>query len=752
MTELNLIGKRIPPIDGYEKVIGKTRFASDFDLPGMLHARILRSSLPHARIRSISTEKAKALKGVRAVVTAADAPFPLFGLDIRDEHFFASDEVYYVGDEIGAVIAETERIALEALELIEVDLEPLPAVFDPLEALKPDSPLARGDRDSNVCRHLEINRGDIELGFKQADFIEEETYSISHQYAAYIEPISAAASWTEDRLTVYAPHHGPFPLSKYICDAFSIPVDSFQFIQTRGGGSFGEKNYMRTCALAAILAKVANAPVRISLEREEDFACSKPAVPMIIRLRMGVRWDGTITAKEAHIVADNGAYTASAARVMGVAAIRPDAAYRNKNIRCVADCVYTNRVGTSAIRGFGNPQMNFAVESMLDRLAERIGMDPAELRLKNATREGDTTAHGYEVMNCALREAIAKAMEVSNWNEKRAAYPGRSRGIGLACGVHVSGNVVNTPDYGSIARVVIKDNATVEIHTSEGDIGQGANTVFALVAAEELGLQQKDVTVAQMNSDMTNFGAGAEGSYVTAQGGHAVRLAALDAKRQLMDVVSREWGCPATDVRLEGGRFVNIRSEKEMDVQTALEIYRDSSGETQLTGWGEFKPEGLSAPDKSGFGNPSLAYPFCAHVAEVEVDRETGRVTVLRYIAVHDSGRILNPIGAEGQVEGSVLQGLGWALMEEYIFQNGRIVNSDFTNYRVPTIMDSPDIEVLFVGTPDPRGPYGAKSIAEAALNPVVPAIVSAVRHATGAKATTLPLTPERLLLELAAK
>ncbi len=671
MTELNLIGKRIPPIDGYEKVIGKTKFTSDLDLPGMLHAKILRSNLPHAKINSITTDKAKSIKGVKGVFTAADIPFPLFGLDIKDEHVFATEEVHYVGDEIAAVIAETEKIAEEALELIEVDLEPLPAVVDPLEALKSDSPLARGDTDSNVCRHIEINRGDIELGFKQADFIEEETYSISHQYAAYIEPISAAASWSGGKLTVYAPHHGPFPLSKYICDAFNIPLASFQFIQTHAGGSFGEKNYMRTCALAAILSRLSNAPVLISLEREEDFACSKPSVSMVITLRMGVRQDGIITAKDAHIVADNGAYTASGALVMGVAASRSDSVYRTKNIRCVADCVYTNKVGTSAIRGFGNPQMNFAAESMIDRLAVRIGMDPAELRLKNATREGDTTVHGYEMTNCALSEAIIKAMEVSNWSEKRATYPNFSRGIGLACGVHVSGNIVNTPDYGSVAKVIIKEDATVDIHTSEGDIGQGANTVFALVAAEELNLPLEKITVAQMNSDITNFGAGAEGSYVTVNAGHAVRLAALDAKGKLIDVASSEWECSTTDIQLVDGKLVKIKSETEMDIRTALEIYRNSSGETQLVGWGEFKAKGVSKPDKSGYGNPSLSYPFGAHIAEVEIDKETGQVTLLRFTAVHDSGRILNPIGAEGQVEGSILQGLGWALMEEYIFQNG---------------------------------------------------------------------------------
>jgi CO/xanthine dehydrogenase Mo-binding subunit len=751
MTEFDLIGKRIPPVDGFEKVIGKTKFTSDFEIPGMLYAKFLRSKLPHAKIKNINTEIAKRISGVQGVFTASDIPFPLFGLDIKDEHVFAIDEVHYVGDEIAAVIADTEKIAQEALELIEVDLEPLPAVFDPLEAIKPDSPLVRGDIHSNICRHIEINRGDIELGFKEADFIEEDTYFISNQYAAYIEPISAAASWSEGKLTIYAPHHGPFPLSRYICEAFNIPLDSFQFIQTHSGGSFGEKNYMRSCALVAILSKLINAPVRISFERDEDFSCSKPSVSMVITLRMGVRRDGIITAKDARIVADNGAYTASGAWVMGVAATRSDSVYRTKNTRCIADCVYTNKVGSSAIRGFGNPQMNFAAESMMDRLAGRIGMDPAEFRLINATREGDTTVHGYEILNCALSEAISKAVEVTNWNKKRDAYPKESRGIGLACGVHVSGNVANTPDYGSVAKVVIKEDGKVEVHSSEGDIGQGANTVFALIVAEELGLPLEKIKVAQMDSDVTDFGAGAEGSYVTVNAGHAVRLAALDAKSKLVDVVSNEWECPATDVHLVDGKCINLRFETAMDIQTALGIHRNSSGDTQLVGWGKFKAEGVSKADKSGYGNPSLAYPFAVHIAEVEVDKDTGQVTVQGYTAVHDSGRILNPIGAEGQVEGSILQGLGWALMEEYIYQNGTIVNSDFTNYRVPTIMDSPNIEVLFVGSPDPKGAYGAKAIAEVALNPVVPAIINAVRHATGAKATTLPLTPERLLAELIA-
>ena len=487
MDDFNIIGKSVPYIDAKEKITGKAIYAADFRFPNMLQGKILRSPYPSAKIVHIDTSKAERLPGVRAVATAFNTPDIKFGPTKADERFFAKDHVHYIGDDVAAVAAIDADTAREALGLIEVEYEIMPAVFDPIEAMKLNAHIVHADMETNICHHVELSRGDINRGFDEAAVFHEDRYYLQHQYQAYIETNGATAAWDGSRLTIWAPIQTPRILATVVCNAFGIPRGSFRFLQTYIGGGFGGKAYQRVCLITAALAKVAGSPVQIVLDREEDMESTLPRVPMFIDLKMGANKEGYITAKDARIIADNGAYTAMGIVVVDTAATRVDSLYRLSNVHVIADLVYTNKVPTGMFRGFGNPQAHFAVESMMDSLAEKLGMDPTEIRLRNATRAGDITVHGWKIDSCGLSDSIRVVAKASNWTEKRGKQKDKARGIGMACGLHVSGNRAITPaGDGSSSQVRIHEDGSVHIATSEGDIGQGAKTIFAQIAAEVL--------------------------------------------------------------------------------------------------------------------------------------------------------------------------------------------------------------------------------------------------------------------------
>lgn len=747
MSKFQVIGQRLPLKDAEEKAIGNAAYGADIVLPKMLYGRILRSPLAHARILNIDTSLARNLPGVRAVITAQDAPDTRFGPMIGDERILAKDEVFYIGDEVAAVAAIDEDAAAEALNLIKVDYEALPAVFDPVDALLEGAPLARRDIGSNLCYRIDIARGDVERGFDQSLIVEEDTYTLPHQYQAYIETNAATAAWEGGRLTMWAPIQTPFLISKIICEAFNIHRGMFRIIQTQVGGGFGGKQYQRVGPIAAALALAAEVPVQIVLTREEDFQAGLPRVPMIIRLKMGANASGRITAKEVDIVADNGAYAMMGPAIVDVAANRVDSLYRFENLKVTGKLVYTNKVATSCFRGFGNPQSHFAVESMMDVLAEKLGMDPKDIRLRNATQTGDVTAHGWHIDSCGLTETIEKAASIAEWDQKRGLLKGKHRGIGMACGLHVSGNSAAAPmSDGSYAQIRVHEGGTVHIKTSEGDIGQGANAIFAQMVAEELGVPYEKVFVDQLDTDASYFGIGALASRVTVLGGGAVRSAVIDTKKRLVEAASYRWGCSVDDIHFVDGKLVNLRTEDTLDIEQAALAYIDMTGGSRLLGEGRYRAEGVVRPDKTKFGNISLAYSFATQIAEVEVDVETGKLSVNKLFAVHDSGLAINPMTAEGQVEGGMLMGMWYAIGEEYKFTDGRVMNPNFTDYAVPSIYDVPEMETIFLELPDPNGPYGAKSVGEIAMVPTAAAIANAVYDAIGIRFTKLPITPERVL------
>jgi 4-hydroxybenzoyl-CoA reductase alpha subunit len=749
MTDFSIVGTRYSRIDGKDKATGRARYIDDMKFPGMLYGKILHSPYAHARILRVDTSRAQKLMGVRAVATVDDTPKKKYGSyrsGVKDELIFAGDKVRYVGDEVAAVAAIDEEIAQEALSLIRVDYEELPAVFHPEEAMKPEAPKIHDEVESNIVSHAVTVRGDIEKGFQEADLILEDRFETTLQIHAYLEPVGCIASWdSNDKLTLWAPSQNP-SWSRFIyAEALDVPMGKLRVVQTFIGGAFGGKLEQKQYLAASILARKANKPVKIVNTRDEEFQTSRPRVPMIIHLKMGVKKNGLLTAKEHRIYADNGAYTKYATGVLNLGTYRVDGLYRLENIRNENYLVYTNKVPTSAFRGFGNPQITFAVESMLDQLAEGIGMDALEVRLRNATEAGDVTAHGFKYVSCGLKDCLRQTAAAIGWKEKRG-QKNISSGIGISATSHVCGNRSFFPLFdGATAYARVGEGGQIRILTGEVEVGQGLLTAYAAICAEEMGVPLSEVTVEPPDTDIAPFGLGTWGDRGTFIGGSAVKLAATDAKKQILEMAAEMLEANPSDLDCKGGKvFVKGSPQKSLPFEevAAAAVYR--RGGSPVLGKGTFIPASELA-DATRYGNISGTYAFGAQAAEVEVNKETGEVRVLRIAAAHDVGRPLNLTTTEGQIEGATIQGMGYALSEEVQYEEGVMLTTNFLNYRIPTALDVPPMKTFLIETVDP-GPFGAKGVAEPAMTPTAPAIANAVYDAIGVRIKTLPITPQKIL------
>jgi len=751
------IGSRVPLIDAVEKVTGSLRFATDFKLPGMLYGKVLRSPFPHARILSVNTSRATKLPGVKAVVTGWDYDFPIYsvaGERNPDERLLAREKVRYIGDEVAVVAAMDEDTAKEALKRIAVEYEEIPAVFDPEEAMKDGAPLVHENAKQNIARIIRIRHGDIEKAFGESDAVVEEVFRTPLVHQAYLEPHSGVAQWDlQGRVTLWIPTQSPILSRMTYANALGMTTDKIRIIQLPMGGAFGGKLEYKLHPLCALLAKETNTPVKMTNTREEEFMASLPRVPMVIKMKMGCKRDGALLAKQAEIIADNGAYMNYGPGILLSATTRHDNLYRLKNIHTDSYLVYTNKVPTGCFRGFGCPQSFFAFESIIDSLADEINMDPADFRLKNASQTGDTTPHQWHLGSCGLSEAISKSIEKADWSNKRKDLPrrrstDRAYGIGLACCLHVSGNRTFLPFFdGASAYVRINEEGGVIVSTGEPDLGQGSRTTFALIAANELGIPIEWVSVAFVDTDFSPHGLGTFGDRSTTLAGNAVKNAAIDARNQLFEEVSRKLSIEPSDLDIENGIILSRKDQNlSMEFREAAKIISYEKAGATVLGHGEFIPQNVSMVNpETKTGNISCAYPFVAQVAEVEVNLKSGEVKVLSITAAHDLGKTINPLAAEGQVHGAIAQGIGFALTEELIVKEGEITNPNFKNYRVPRAKDIPSIHVIFVESDDPSGPYGAKGLAEPALTPVAPAIANAIYQAVGIRLTSLPLTPKKI-------
>ncbi len=752
--QFSVVGQRVNRIEGYDKVTGEADYVADIKLPGMLCGRILRSPYPHARIVSLDTRKAEKLRGVRAVVTAEETIKRGWGAFFPDQYPLSVGKARYVGEEVAAVAAIDPDIAEEALDLIDIEWEPLPAVFDAEEAMKDGAPLIHDDKKNNIALTIDVERGDVEQAFKQSDIIVEDTFESIPQWHCAIETIGSVADYAASgKYTIYMNTQTLFNARYRIAAALGVRETDVRVIQPAVGGGFGGKSCDdNNAVVAAILAKKARKPVKIINSREEEFlAGCRPRVNMKIWVKMGFRKNGMIRAKQIRVIADNGAYSGKAPAITSVAALRHDTCYKYSDVKTQAFLVYTNKIPTGAFRGFGNPSAEWAVEQTIDKGAHALGIDPLEIARINAAEPGYISPHGNNVKSCELKQCIDMVENMMAWKKRRSDRK-PDTGLGIACTVHVSGKR-HFGDYdGSSATIKINEDGKALIISGEGECGQGAGTALCQIAAEELGIPLEDVEFSQADTDLTTFCLGAFGSRLTYVAGNAVKDAAQKAKQQLYETAAEMLEANPEDLMSKDGKiFVRGAGDKAVavgDVARARLFRRNGS---PVVAAGSFDADSV-LQDPTRYGNESGAYNFGCQAAAVEVDRETGQVKVLKYVAASDCGTVINPVAAEGQVEGSLAQGLGYALIEGLKMEDGRPLNPNFSDYRIASMRDMPVLEHAFAESYEPTGPFGAKGLGELGMDPTAAVISNAIFDAVGVRIKTLPITPEKVLRALREK
>lgn len=757
--KFNVVGKSILALGAKEKAMGNAEYVTDMQLPGMLYGKVLRSPYAHAKIISIDTSKAKKLPGVKAVITYEDTPKIQFGTGINDDwYILAKDKVRFVGDEVAAVAAIDEETAEAALELINVEYEELPAILHFENSLQEGAPVIHDDHPDNIASVTRVKRGDVEKAFEEADLIVEDTYYTSQVYQAYLETKAAVAQWSPNgSLTMWLPVQVPMKCRIVYARALGINPGKLRIIKPYMGGGFGAKFEYNAHMICAELARHTGKPVKIVNTRKEDIEAGNPRVPMRINIKLALKNDGAFIAKKVRTIAGNGARTVYGPPIAATTCYRIDALYKFQNVDAEATLVYTNTVPTGCMRGFGNSQMITTFEQLLDKAAEKLNMDPAEIRLKNSYEDGEVNLHGWEINTCGLRECVDRVTKMSQWKEKRnekRQEKNIKKGIGLACTMHVSGNrAFFKPFDGASSLIRIGEEGQVTLVHGECDMGQGQDTVFAQIAAETLGVCMEDIDVATVDTQISALGCGSFSTRGTTIGGNGVIAAAKDAKTKILEAAGQMLERDPSELDTYNGFIIEKESGKVL--KNFAEVAKHevfNKGGMPVTGVGYWKPKTV-VPDKTYYGNCSPNYPYGAHIAEVEVDTETGHVSVSNYWAVHDVGRVINPTLLEGQLEGGIVQGIGWALCEDMIYdEKGRIKNNNFLDYRMPGSKDVPKIYTDFVETDDPEGPYGAKGIGEPALNPVAAAVVNAIYDAIGIRFYKLPVTPEKVLMALSEK
>ena len=747
------IGKRIPKLDAYEKVKGQAIYIQDLELPGMLYGKILYSRYPHARIKHIDTSKAEKLPGVMAVITAYNTPEIRFGF-IKDNMALKRDKVRSTRDEIAAVAAIDPDIAEEALSLIEVDYEELPAVFDPFEAMEEGAPLIHEENGSNILKiKWRFSAGDIEEGKKRSKYMVKDRFETTWVTHCCMGTHGCIAQFDPSgNLTMYSPTQIPHLAQRDFTTALQQMgiKGRVRVIQTKIGGAFGNK--LDTYAyeyIAILLAWKTGRPVKIVFTREEEFFATSPRQPAVIDIAQGCDENGKLTFRDVKMILDNGAYTSWGATTPTVMVLPISSLYRVPNVYYEAKCVYTNNTYCQAFRGYGNPQATWAVESSMDMLAEEAGIDPVEFRLINANEPGDVTPQKFRITTCALKECIEKVAKELEWEKRRGKERDKSRGVGIACLMHVGGGARIYRSDGCGTIIKIDDFGNVDVMTGATDIGQGADTVVAQAVAEELGVRLEKVNVIWNDTAVCPWDVGVHASRTTFIACNSAIGAARILKEKLLSYASKLLGVPEDELDIKDGVvFAKDDPEKSMALdKLARKVHFRDRGNVLVADYYYDPPNEMY--DKEMKGNISVTYTFGCHGVYVEVDKETGKVKILKYVAAHDIGRAVNPMLLEGQVEGGAVMGMGYALCERLISEKGRIMNTTFLDYKILTTLDiPPSIKSIFIETNDEAGPFGAKGIGEPGLVPTAPAIANAIYDATGIRLRRLPMTGERFILE----
>jgi len=749
------LGTGIAQVTARAKVLGRAVYAGDHKLPGMLHGKVLRSPYPHARILSIDTSAALALPGVKAVLTGADAPRALWGVHHKERRILAEGVVRFAGEEVAAVAAVSEEIARDALDLIAVEYEELPAILTPDESLDEDAPGVHPGR-GNIAHEIRYERGDPDAGFAAAHLVHEATYDCHAQYPGYLEPMGTVATIDADgRLVVWTSTQSITQARLRLAAALERPISSVRVLQATTGGGFGAKMVEDANNLVAgLLAVKTGAPVRLVNNRLEDFLAACSSVPERVTLKLGMDRDGIIVAKEVRVIADCGAYAGLSGDVMHVTCMRSDNMHRNPNVRSHATLAYTHTPPHGAFRGFGGAQMQFALNSHIDTMAERLGLDPVEVHRRNALEAGDVSVHGWKIGSTGLVECIEQATQAIGWSQKRGRAKdtgARRRGVGMAAAMHVSGNRTIGNWDGSTVVVKINEDGRVFIMSGECDMGQGAMTMLSQVVAHELDIPVAHTLVLPPDTDTSPIAIGSLASRVTIAAGNAAIVAARMARDRLLAAAAAKWTLPAARLALAGGFVFDTEAPGERRASIAelarLHIWSHGGEGIQVSGTWDAQTQ---MHDDNLYGNIAPAYSYAAQAVEVEVDTRTGRVTVLDSFVSDDCGKALNPIAVHGQTNGATVQAMGWTLYEQLQLEGGRIMNGNFADYTMATADAVPMLRGGFVETNDPNGPYGAKGASETAILPGAPAIANAVYDAVGIRITDLPITPQKVLAALA--
>jgi CO/xanthine dehydrogenase Mo-binding subunit len=732
------VGENVPNVDALEKVLGEACFAADFQIDDFFHLKVLRSDHPHARIKQIHTENAAQMPGIVRIFTHRDIPgINRIGVINKDQTVLAEDKVRFVGDPIAVVAAISEKEAKQALEAITIDYEDLSPIFDPEESLNSTTLI---HETGNLLSQSQVIKGDVIQGFEEADIIIERTYQTSMVEHNYLEP-DAGAAWIDEegRVAIFASTQSPHYDHRQIVDSLGVDPDRVRCIHPATGGGFGGKLDITVQCFLALAAYHLQHPVRLKYSRKETYLATAKRHPLIMKYKTGAMQDGRLVAIEVEIIGDTGAYGSYGLAVASRSAVHATGPYQVPHVKVISKVVYTNNPFCGAMRGFGVPQVAFAHESQMDILAEKLGIDPFEIRLLNAFDTGTETSTG-QILNksVGIKECIRQVRNQIETTTKLEPEAGKLLGTGVGVMWYGIGNTgVKNP---STARAELDHTGQFTIFTGAVDIGQGSNTVLQQIAASEMGVNLNTVALVEGDTAFTPDAGATSASRQTYITGNAVRMATLQLKKQILKTASRFMNIPANKLTIDDGQIKSLKTGE--DLASLEEVAMEACQEgLPLVTEGYFDPPTTSLDPETGQGSPYATYAFACQMAEVQIDPETGEVDVLRVIAAHDVGKAVNPENVKGQIMGGVTMGVGFALKEE--FKPGQTLK--MAEYIIPTVLEAPFVIPIIIEDPEPTGPYGAKGVGEPALIPTAPAILNAIAQALGERIYHLPANYERV-------
>ena len=741
----SVIGKRQPRLDGPFKATGRSQFTDDITLPGMLYGKIVRSSIPRGKILNIDTSRAQNLAGVKAIITHKDTNGLMVG---PDQFLLREDSVNYFGDEIAAVAAVDEDIANEAAELIKVEYEPMTPLLSIEEATAKEAPVIHEHFENNYADDLTMNFGDADKAFSESEHIRVDEYTINPTHSCYAEHHIVLADYSlPDKLIIWTPTQVTTLIQMNMAFKFNLPDSNVRIMNLNSGGCFcGRASDKPHHYLAALLSRKTGKPVKIRCTADEEFLVFRGGGKYSFKFRTGVMKDGTLKAIESELLLDCGAYMDVQFILLSFLGHSLQMLYKVEASKFQGSLVYTNNPPYVFHHGTSMVALRFALGSQLDLIAQDLGIDPVEIRLKNAVDKKYTTPSKIHYASCGLKECIKEASKRSGWKKKYGKLP-PYRGIGIGCGVISSGGKGMFAHDTSAAVVNVHEDGKVSLFTGLPDMGQGSHTAMAMIAAETLGITPDDIMVISGDTDVTPYDVGAIAQRGTFTTGNAVKKACLDARKQIANTAALKLGVKTSSLIFSEGRiYPKGATAKGVPFEDIVYETLHSKEGRYIMGNGFYNPPAEHEDPETHEGNATLAYSFGAQVAEVEVDPETGIVKLLKMTVAHDVGRAINPLAVEGQLDGQVFSGMGQTMFEECIMENGQVLNPTFLDYKLPRPFEVPEIEHKIVETIDPYGPFGAKEVGQGPIQCTTQAIANAVSNAIGCTIKELPITPERVL------